>query len=481
MISRTTSVVYKAEKADGLAERIRQEKSILCFSRPTLLEPFPVSEKIYEQLRTKSSTEDFDLHFLNTILVSTGCNKNDDVFDPLEVWSARHTPEDKPFNYEHDCADIIGHITSNRVVDEKNEIVAEDTDPDDLPARFHILTSAVLYKYWSKEDLQERMDKLIAEIREGKWFVSMECLFRNFDYALVEDGHARVIARNQKTAFLTKYLKAYGGPGKYNGTRIGRLVRNITFSGKGLVKNPANPDSIIFSEDFSNTSSSQVYLAEKEISMQELEKQIEALKVENDALKASLAENSTKTLKVQLDKLDKDLAKATETETALKTELTKAQEQLAEVTKVKTETISLLETELAESRKNLETSQAELTTLKTELATQARIKQIVAELKLAETEAVELVKSFSGLSEEAFAATLKTMAKFTPAPLPSQSTPAPLPTPTVPSVPNNKSMANADVANLDNAEPTPELNTVPPTDAVAELQQSIAAYLKEKK
>ena len=37
---------------------------------------------------------------------------------------------------------------------------------------------------------------------------------------------------------------------------IGRLLRNITFCGKGYVKKPANPDSIIFSEttDFSKAS-----------------------------------------------------------------------------------------------------------------------------------------------------------------------------------------------------------------------------------
>ena len=44
----------------------------------------------------------------------------------------------------------------------------------------------------------------------------------------------------------------------YEDHKVGRLLRNITFSGKGFVEKPANPDSIIFDSnhifDFSNAS-----------------------------------------------------------------------------------------------------------------------------------------------------------------------------------------------------------------------------------
>ncbi|MFX9552086.1 hypothetical protein ABTO49_21095, partial [Acinetobacter baumannii] len=87
---------------------------------------------------------------------------------------------------------------------------------------------------------------LLAEIAEGKWFVSMECLFKGFDYALeAADGTTRVVARNETTAFLSKYLRCYGGSGTHGDSRIGRLMRNIVFSGKGLVRTPANPESVI--------------------------------------------------------------------------------------------------------------------------------------------------------------------------------------------------------------------------------------------
>ena len=78
----------------------------------------------------------------------------------------------------------------------------------------------------------------------------MECLFRGFDYAITTpDGENHVIARNKETSFLTKHLRAYGGEGVYQDHQVGRLLRRITFSGKGYVDKPANPDSIIFTKD----------------------------------------------------------------------------------------------------------------------------------------------------------------------------------------------------------------------------------------
>jgi uncharacterized coiled-coil protein SlyX len=74
----------------------------------------------------------------------------------------------------------------------------------------------------------------------------MECLFAGFDYAVIDQsGGSKVIARNEESSFLTKHLRAYGGTGEYEGYKIGRSLRDISFSGKGLVSRPANPRSII--------------------------------------------------------------------------------------------------------------------------------------------------------------------------------------------------------------------------------------------
>jgi hypothetical protein len=79
----------------------------------------------------------------------------------------------------------------------------------------------------------------------------MECFFKNFDYGLIDrtTGNYTILPRNEATAYLTKYLRAYGGGGEHQNFKIGRVLRNITFSGKGFVSKPANPDSIIFSKN----------------------------------------------------------------------------------------------------------------------------------------------------------------------------------------------------------------------------------------
>lgn len=75
--------------------------------------------------------------------------------------------------------------------------------------------------------------------------------FNGFDYGITNKttGEYKVLARNEETSYLTKHLKAYGGLGEHEDYKIGRVLRNITFSGKGFVDKPANPDSIIFTKD----------------------------------------------------------------------------------------------------------------------------------------------------------------------------------------------------------------------------------------
>jgi hypothetical protein len=119
-----------------------------------------------------------------------------------------------------------------------------------LPERMDLVTSAVIYKTWSDPDQSSRVNSLISKIDEGNLAVSMECVFSNFDYAIIEpDGSQKVIARDENSAFLTKHLRAYGGTGSYEGYKVGRLLRDLYFSGKGLVDKPANPRSIILPKE----------------------------------------------------------------------------------------------------------------------------------------------------------------------------------------------------------------------------------------
>ena len=134
---------------------------------------------------------------------------------------------------------------------EDGSIIAETTPMESLPEKYHILTGSVIYRSFSSPELKDRAENLIAEIELGNKFVSMECFFKGFDYGLVDKstGLYKTLARNDNTAYLTKYLRAYGGLGEHENYKIGRVLRNITFSGKGFVDKPANPDSIIFTKN----------------------------------------------------------------------------------------------------------------------------------------------------------------------------------------------------------------------------------------
>mgnify|MGYP000264551642 CR=1 FL=1 len=326
--------IYPQEISDGLEKALASNNTIAYCSLAEKHVPAEQSknedlEKIIAANLNEANKDQLDLFYLKSILVSTGWNKNDDVFDPRELWEARNTPEDKPFNFMHDEKDIIGHITGNIAVDnDGNEI---DEESESLPDEFNILTTSVIYTAWSDAEQRERMQNIVEEIEEGKWFVSMECLFPDFDYAVIdESGKASVVKRSEDSAFLTKHLRSYGGTGKYQNYQIGRLLRNLSFSGKGLVSKPANPRSVIL-EGNKNFSESKACALEikplKEIDMSEdlnqqiidLQKELAEVKTANETLKSELAtskvadfEETIKELEASLASKDAEIAEAKE-------------------------------------------------------------------------------------------------------------------------------------------------------------------------
>jgi len=242
--------IFTYEKEDGLETKISSSAS---FSYASIAEPCVVSDvaKINSVNKSLAALDDSDLYYVQSILVTSSWNKNDDIFDKSEVWLARKTPEDKPTNLEHDENLIIGHITNNWPITENGDLIDETIAIADLPEKYHILTGSVIYRAFTSPELKDRAEKLIADIEAGSMFVSMECFFKGFDYGLLDktNGSYKTLARNENTAYLTKYLRAYGGLGEHDNYKIGRVLRNITFSGKGFVEKPANPDSIIFTKD----------------------------------------------------------------------------------------------------------------------------------------------------------------------------------------------------------------------------------------
>lgn len=347
--------IYAQEEKDGIADLIKNNTVACCAIAETDNNPSTESvEKLQKVLAENSENNDLalaenkeqiDLYYLKSILVSTGWNKNDDVFDPAELWEARSTPEDKPFNFMHNEKDIIGHITANEVVDFDGNAISEDSE---VPDKFNILTSAVVYTEWSDPEQRQRMHKIVSEIEDGKWFVSMECLFPDFDYALKSAaGETKVIKRNEASAFLTKHLRSYGGDGKYEDYQVGRLLRNLSFSGKGLVSKPANPRSVILEgNDFFDESQAQVLtissLKENDMSdnyemqVNDLRAELAEAKAANEALKEKVVAEQKAEFEERIQALEATIAEQassiSEKEEALaakETELTEAQEALA--------------------------------------------------------------------------------------------------------------------------------------------------------
>ena len=240
--------IYEQEKIDGLEESLNSSASI---SYACVAEPYSGSKKDSKYLKSMASFNDEDLYYVQSILVSSSWNKNDDIFDKIEVWNAKNTPEHKPTNLEHDENSIIGHIISNWPITEDGILIDESTPIENLPDKYHILTGSVIYKSFSDETLRNRSATLISEIEEGTKYVSMECFFKGFDYGLLdkETNQYHILGRNEDTAYLTKFLRSYGGVGEHENYKIGRVLRNIIFSGKGFVNKPANEDSIIFSKN----------------------------------------------------------------------------------------------------------------------------------------------------------------------------------------------------------------------------------------
>ncbi len=364
-------ITYAAERKDGLVDKIQENRVVASLS-PLLVRELDqnIVEALAKHLSSAFAGRDedaFDLHQLYTILVTAGWNLNDDVFGVKEVWAARHSPEDKPFNLEHEPRKIIGHITGCAVVDDDYKLVPDDTDFDTLPEKFHILTSAVLYKHLKSRDakLSAESKELIESVARGDWFVSMEALFDDFDYAIADkQGVKQVIARNNDTAHMTKYLRAMGGAGEYQGYKVGRYLKNITFSGKGLVKNPGNPESYVFNDvqmfkgafasklelpitneevhtmaEISNTVAKTEY-DEAQKTIADLRTRLEAAKEEKVTEKVKAAEavvasrdEEIKTLKTEIDNMKAakaDLAKAGE---EVKTKLADTEKKLADATK----------------------------------------------------------------------------------------------------------------------------------------------------
>lgn len=422
--------IFTQEREDGIAELIEKSNSV-AFS--VLVEKF--SPEITLHAFASKATQELDpelFYLTKSILATSTWNQNDDVFGHLEMWNARNTPVHTFTNVGHDHDEMCGHITDTWVIDSEGNLIADDIAVEDLPEKIHLCDAAVIYKMprSKSKKAKARAEKLIEEIEAGKKFVSMECVFPNFDYAVISpENKCYIVARNEETSFLTKHLRCYKGEGSYNGYKIGRFLKDMVFSGKGYVDNPANPESIIFDKDTEFAFANSQY-QDKWFNVSKLvvpvttdTKLVFANQSENKTEKVSMADNAelalqtkNKELEIQVADLQKQLSEANSKKfqeridalaaevSAKDTEVKTANDKLVEVTASVSELTKTNETivaENAELKNKIEKAEAEKTrTERISTLVEAGFEREVAEKK---------VEKFSALSAEQFAEVAETL------------------------------------------------------------------------
>lgn len=399
--------IFKYEVEDGLQEQVAKASSL---AYTLAIVEKEISQEAIVKAIAKANPNQIDLFYFESILASAGWNKNDDVFDVLELWMARNTAVDKPVNYMHNEKEIIGHMTSSIVIHDSN-VLPDSLTAEELPTTIDIAVGSVLYKFWEDPQQKEKVGKLIAEIKDGLWCVSMECIFPHFDYAVITpEGQQKVIARNDETSFLTKHLRLFGGKGEYKGYRVGRLLRNFTFSGKGIVSNPANPRSNITgcSDDKEVTN----FSSQSSLDINEL-KENTLMADEKTILQAATLKISDAVVnKEAYDAVVEELKalKSTAAEYAKKEmeTLSSQTKTLATQIEAQKEIVSQKEVALSAAAEEIKGLKAELSTVKAELeqgkldAVKAtRLSKLLAK-KVDEVKAKSLVEKFATLAEETF-------------------------------------------------------------------------------
>lgn len=357
-------------------------------------------KRIKSALAKISEYQHPDLMYASAILASTVVNLNDDGFLPEEMWAARNTPINTPFNNDHESEDIIGHVIAARTLDSDGKEISEQEK------YFDIHVDLVVYKSIFPAIAKDISDNA----PEGKKFVSMEATFDNFDYGLIDDsGNMKVVARNQETSFLTKYLRAYGGEGIYQDYKMARILRDFRFSGIGSVDVPANPSSEynkIENYSFASIDKLNIKNTEKEKNKIIISKSfvyinkgefmtIENLEQANQViadLEGKLAKFETKegeTLKARITSLETEKTTLAEKITVEESKVTLADQKIADLTK-----------ELDTTKATLKTKTDELDNINKQSRVSARLSQLT-EAGIAVTD--ENKQKFVDMAEEAFA------------------------------------------------------------------------------
>jgi hypothetical protein len=289
----------------------------------TLYAPILVDESVSSQAQEKASVLAFpdekqgDLQYIRSILVSAGTNKNGAHFMPSELLKAHDTIVNKAIDIEHDESKVIGHIYDCAFLHKNgdrfdpsqvmSEAVESGANLDELD--IDVVVAGVIHKM--------RFPEVADEVSEGEWKVSMECYFKDFDIkigdTIISRQEAQQLGYNPEE-LVGNFVKITAGQKELGVHTVSRVLRGITFSGMGIVKNPANPHSIIL--ETADIKEKQ----EKNTAVIDLE-QIDALRGENKELSSETPEEvlEEELVIIEVDRSTGGLKRILSTEEGLET------------------------------------------------------------------------------------------------------------------------------------------------------------------
>lgn len=187
-----------------------------------------------------------DLMYFTAIYVSSGENLNNAFFEQQELVMAENTIINKALDIEHKEKDIVGHLYDKVFIDEKGNKLDIDglkaMEADKLKdTNMHVAIAGIIYK--------NRFPEIAKEVADGKWKVSMETYFKDFDIKIgdlvLTRKEAESVGYKDVSSVIGKEGKVFKSGKEIASGTISRVLRGLNFSGCGLVENPANPPSVI--------------------------------------------------------------------------------------------------------------------------------------------------------------------------------------------------------------------------------------------
>lgn len=228
---------------------LKEEKFYLESSIDILEETDELRQEVSSVIKLPEEKDrQIDLSYFSAVFVSSGENLNHAFFLPSELVIAKDTIASKALDVEHEENEIIGHLYDYAFTDKEGKPLevkelankeAADLDKEEV----HIVVAGVIYK--------NRFPNIADEVAGGMWKVSMECYYQGYDVKvgdlIISKKEAEMLgfaSKEENTLFGRAAKVIKGGIEIAEGT-VTRVLRNICFSGCGIVKNPANPPSII--------------------------------------------------------------------------------------------------------------------------------------------------------------------------------------------------------------------------------------------